>query len=96
VELSLSEEFFALTDCRFAELSINAAGIVNELDQVGPGIFGGIEGFAWSTVVFIREVFCESRPRPTEAESPSFEGRRFVGEAGEIFARFHDSNRLSY
>lgn len=85
----LFEEFSALPDGGLTQFSVNAAGVVHQLNQFDETLFGSGKRFLGSAVFLIAEILGKRCPRPAQAEAPSLKGGGLVGEAGEVAFRFH-------
>tara|TARA_Y100000385_G_scaffold205650_1_gene213058 strand:- start:172 stop:594 length:423 start_codon:yes stop_codon:yes gene_type:complete len=92
--LAQFQELCAFGNRCFAELSIDPTGVFNQLNEVGSSVFGRMERLSGPSVLFIREISREGGPGPAQAEPPSLESSCFVGEASEVFARFHVANEV--
>ena len=85
----LFEEFSALPDGGLTQFSVNAAGVVHQLNQFDETLFGSGKRFLGSAVFLIAEILGKRCSRPAQAEAPSLKGGGLVGEAGEVAFRFH-------
>ena len=76
-------------DAGGGKFAVDAGGGVEEGFELIEGFLGGFEGFFFATGLAVGEVFGEGLAGAADAESPALEGGVLVGEAGEVFPRFH-------
>ena len=95
VESAVFQNLVSSFYSRLAQFAINSAGIVDQFEELRTGYLGSFKRLIPASKSFVGKIFRESRSCPTDTEPPTFEGRRFVSKASEIFLgleHFHDLN----
>ena len=72
----------------FAELPVNSARIVYELEQFISFSLCCLQRIAGATVVLVRKILSKGCSSPTDAEAPALECGGFVGKTGKVFSGF--------